>query len=181
MIYRNSDMTDIFIAEYKKIPIAVSTDKNIVKDYMKNNRGLSKNEYTLYKETVDSLYYHTQYENEILCKFHNLYIPSIDISIIEMEYLGISKEFGGLIDQLKYFAFLFNRINDKKILNQFIVLIKSLEKVLNKGKRMRKIEKVHQLNHPVLQCDMNRYFAFVDMYKEYKQMSERYKELCNSD
>lgn len=175
------DTTNIYVGLYKGIPISVSSHKKSVKNYMKDIRQLNKNEYTIEREEVsEDNYFEYLYEDLVLTQFYDLYIPLIDIKIIEMEYKDLSHDFFSYIEKIKYFTFLFNNIDNKEIVDQSIELMKNLD-VYTKGKKFDKLNKIHMLSHPIMSCDMYQYFMFMKNYKDYKDLKKRYKELCDND
>lgn len=172
---------DIFIATYKNQIIAISENKKILKEYMEIIRKLNKNQYNISKENIDSSHYYIKYEDYALTNFYNVYIPNIDIQIIEREYGDIDKELEDLINKLKYFSFIFNRTNNNGLVKDHLSIIKKLEKVNKKPKRLEEINEAHQLNHPILYCDINQYLSFIKMHNDMIDMKKRYKNLCDSD
>jgi len=181
MKIKNDEYGITYIAKYNENIIAISTDKDIIKEYMKNIRKLNKNEYDIEEFEADTSYYYIQYEDYVLTEFYSFFIPLIDIRIIEMEYSSIDKDLTSLLNRLKYFSFLFNRIEDDTTLNHSIELIKDIENISNKNKKMEKLSKAHYLNHPILSCNINQYFNFIKRYKEYQDLEKRYKERCSLD
>lgn len=181
MKIKDSEYNIAYIVKYNENIIAVSTDKDVLKEYMKNIRGLDKSDYELEELETDSSYYYIQYEDCVLTKFFSFFIPLRDIRIIEMEYAGIDKDLESLLNRLKYFSFLFNRIDDKNTCNHSLELIKDIESISNKDKKMNKLNKAHYLNHPILSCNINQYFNFIKKYNEYQDLEKRYKERCLPD
>ena len=181
MKIKDKNYSSAYIARHNKNIIAISINKDMIKDYMENIRGLGKNEYDLDEIEVDNSYYYIEYEDFVLTKFYSFFIPLIDIRIIEMEYSGIDKDLEGLTNRLKYFSFLFNRIEDENALNHSLELLKDIEAIASKNKKMNKLNKAHYLNHPILSCNMNQYNSFIRRYNEYRDLEKRYKERCLTD
>lgn len=171
------DDTKMHIAIFRDIPIAISSHKGVLKNYMKNIRGLRKDEYELSEIIItEDNYYECQYEDLMLVKFYGIYIPSIDIKIIDIEYRDLSQDIENFIDKTKYFAFLFNQSGDSAVVDTTIKLMKELLPYKD-GKKYDKLNRVHMLGHPIMSCDMREYFTFLKNYKESREMIKRYRQL----
>lgn len=181
-IKNDNDIISIYMAYYNEILIAISKDKKFLINYMRYNRCLKDNQYRIEKELINESYLYSKYENYILNEFYNLWIPQIDINIIEMEYNDLINDMSNTINKLKYYVFLINRIEKTKGDTEiFLDAINKLTEYSNKEKVFNKLNKYHMLSHPIIKCNIEDYFKILYRYNEMKSMNEKFRYLCSSD
>ena len=173
----------IYMGYYDKTLLALSKDKELVRDYLIQIRKFKPNEFNIVSQTIEMSYLYITYEDYIINNFYNLSIPLIDIKIIEKEYGELDRELLSTINRLKYLSFLINNIKDtKEELDNIISTIKILENYNKEDtKKNKKINKSHMLSHPILTCNFNEYCQLVSIYKEERQRMQDYKYMCYKD
>ena len=156
--------------------LAISSNKELLINYLTNHRGLKSYEYVIEKDYISDTDLLLKYDNFIITEYNGYCIPNIDQNIIELHSHSIDQELIATIEQLKHIALL--STNVKKIseedVRQMISTIKILSNIKSKPKVLNKLNKQNQINHSILYCDIEEYLLQLRQYNELCEYNSRY-------
>jgi len=166
----------LYIGHFNNNIIAISQHKKVLNHYLTYNREFSMNQIEITESNIDENQLLNFYSEFLLVEFYNIYLTTLDISIIDFEYAGLYDEFQFIINKLKYITFLLNNIKKtKRDITLFISIINKLIIYINTKKIFNKINKIHYMQHPIIKCDYEAYNIMVQRYREHQDMMTRYK------
>lgn len=166
-----------FIGYSDKDPIVlcVSDNKDYIKFYLKNIRGLEKSQYDIREMTLDESSVYSLYEDFILVKYIDEYpIMTIrDIDILNKEVSEniqhIENLYNDLADYHKTLLLIDGLTFDKKLIND---TINTLEKQLTKVKLLRKISIAYINQSDITSTSITRYFKRCGYVEEERELTE---------
>ena len=166
-----------YYTEKRDIVLAVSKKKEILLNYLENHRGLLKYQYKIEKTYLSDTDLIVKYENQTISEYNGYFIPSIDQNIIEIYSNSIDRELIATIDQLTHIAALSSKVKhiSKGELYQIINTIKILKKFKDSSKIMNKMNKIDQINHSILYCNINEYLTEIRRYNDMIDSHRYYK------
>lgn len=172
----NNDIVILYRAYYHNILIAVSINKYILKEYMKNTRNLDSNDFNIEECTIttdDIINLYEQYYLEEYLK--DLYLPRRDCEILDKE---VQNEFDHFVKTLNDMRYYYQRIKYIDIMEkhakQLAETIHNMEEDLTTKKTLKKLRKRIVRSSMVLSSNINEYLSTLKIEKESKELRTEY-------
>eukprot|EP00825_Cyclidium_porcatum_P000468 TRINITY_DN10136_c0_g1_i9.p1 TRINITY_DN10136_c0_g1~~TRINITY_DN10136_c0_g1_i9.p1 ORF type:complete len:165 (+),score=33.40 TRINITY_DN10136_c0_g1_i9:187-681(+) len=120
--------------------------------------------------TNDSIF--LKYEKYLLEDCYGLYIPTIDVDIIDKDYQLYLSTYTNSVEFNKDFLRTIYPLLSKDEYDTMLESIKIMIKFNNKKKLNRKMKEMFYLTHPIFNININEYFELMKRYNEIDQMDK---------
>ena len=166
-----------YIGKLRK-PIAVSDNKELLKEYMEKHRFLKQGEYQI--ERVDNLSEHdvfVMYHDQILTEYEGYYLPSIDTTVIDFYRRSIQTEIYNTIKSLGKVDLLVKEINlvSSEERDTLYQAMRTLTKFIHNKDILEKIEHEDIITNSIIFQDMETYLKTLSEFNEMMEMHMRYE------
>lgn len=169
---------EVYIAYYKDRVIAVSSDKELIHNYMESHRSLDRDQYIIKKEDIPDIDLITKYDDYIITEFHGYHIPNIDQEIISIYSKSIDSELFNTIESLKHIIILSTGVKQlsKKgeEIQSMVNTLKILNKIRNNDKLLKKLNKQENYVCSILYSNIDDYLDGIRRYQDDKMMRNRF-------
>lgn len=168
--------------------LIIGEDKDLVDYYMSIIRKLKDNEYYIdekYSENyiIDNMEINTDidYEKKLAQPFFDMYLPQIDIDILNYdfnEFNNILKDSNKVIKEFLICLIRFIKIPKKNFIIKTIMnacLI--IDKFIEKKKSNNKFKKSYIMSHILWNCDIIEYLNLLKKYDEIESINSKYKSI----
>lgn len=166
-----------YLAYYKKKsePIAISTSRELVKEYMEIHRMVKQRDYEISSTDLRSSEVFSLYPNSLIEQYETWYLPSIDIEMINVNKVELDESVNHTIEGLKDIVLLIQDIkkiptSDKEIILKSMHIINGFRQ---KKKIWNKIVDNYKLSDLIF-MDMDTYLSKRFMYIELKESRQRW-------
>lgn len=164
--------------------LCVSDNKNKIKYYLKDVRGLSKSNYEIKEVVLDFDTAINLYEDYILQDFEEdcLFITNRDIEYINMEIQLIIQQLETSYTQMEIYCNIIKKIPDMKDhLNTLMTSLSLMEKHLTKVKTIRKICNSELKESPVFSKNILEYIKDMGYLQEDRELTEMFYRKVHDD
>ena len=166
----------IYIGYYQNIILAVSPDKKILKQYLKNTRNLSSKEYTITDSYMASENAYILYEDYLLEEYlKDLYLPAKDCNELDEEIECYFEEAVKTLDRMRTYL---HSIEGIDILEKHALQLKetihNMEEDLTTKKVLKKLRKKVIKSSKLLSSDINVYCSTTRKYEEMRELDRMY-------
>lgn len=170
------DLMTIYRGYYQSNLLAVSTDKQILKTYLKETRRLSSNEYYIQKSKMDSDNAYALYDEFMLEEYlKDLYLPARDCSLLDKE---IQDYFNDAVNTLNQMRNYLRSIQGIDILEKHAIQLKetihNMEEDLTTKKVLKRMKKRVIKTSKLLSSDINTYCKTLNYKNELKELDRMY-------
>ena len=164
----------VFVGFHKGKPYAISEEKKLVKRYMEKHRMLTNDEYEIYKFTAgDSLV--CMRGDLVLYDYNGVFITERDIVMCEIFTSDIDHRVKDLYQSLFSFTRLLGQIDDtEKDVKNLVHALKSIQKISDNKKIMNRLSEIDDLENPIIYCNIDEYWIYVQRYEEYLNTKDRW-------
>lgn len=166
--YIEAQSQELYIGYYRNKILCMHQNKEIVKTYLTINRKLMDDEYEIKKETIREIDLCLKYEDYIIVEYNKFYIPNIDTVVIEMDCSNLHKELETTIDRVKDLVFKISHIEKDKANIKILVSAINILTSFNKNKKYKKLYKESTKYHPILYCNIQEYFQYIEYINSYR-------------
>ena len=170
------DIILLYRGYYHSTLLAVSTNKSILKYYLKETRHLNSDDYHIEKSNMDSDNIYALYDDYILEEFSkDLYLPVRDCRILERE---VESYFSNCVNTLNQLREYLRSIQGIDILSKHALQIQdtihNMEDDLTNSKVLKKMRKRVIKTSKVLSTDIQTYCKLMNIKNEELQMDNMY-------
>ena len=167
-----------YVNRYNVKPIAVSDNKELLKEYMENHRYIKRGEY--YIEKVNNLSEHdvfVMYHDQFLVEYEGYYLPSIDTTMIDFYKRSMQAEIYNTIKSLGKIDLLVKEIDlvsdDER--DSLYQAMKTLTHFIRDKEIMEEIEHEDTITNSIIFEDINTYLKDLSCFNEMMDMHRRYE------
>lgn len=164
--------------------LIIGEDKELVDYYMSTIRNLKDNEF--YIEEGYSEYYITNnmgkdidYEKKLAQPFFDMYLPQIDIDILNSDFAEFNnklKDSNLVIKEFLICLIRFIKIPKKEfILKTIMNTCLLIDKFIEKKKFNSKFKKSYIMSHKLWNCSITEYLYILKLYEEYSLLVDKFK------
>ena len=168
----------IYIGYYVKSHqlLCVSTNKQLVINYMENHRGLTSKNYYIEKEKSTETEILLKFDKYVISEYNGYYIPNIDQCIIDIAANTLPENIITTIEQLKEITLLSSNVKQvsKNDFETLVNSIKILNSFIKKSKIINKLNKEYCITHSILFCDIDEYLKKLRIYREMKDFDKSF-------
>ena len=177
------DLVTIYRGYYHSILLAVSTDKQILKSYLKRIRKLTSDEYFIQKSAIDFDNVYALYEDYILEEYlKDLYLPARDCTLLDKEVQAYFNEAVNTLNQMRNYL---RSIQGIDILEKHSLQLKetihSMEEDLTTKKVLKKMQKKVIKTSKLLSSDINEYCRTLNCRNEVAELDRLYLDKLYDD
>lgn len=170
------DLITIYRGYYQSMLLAVSTDKQILKKYLKETRKLSSSDYYIQKTKIDSDNIYALYDDFILEEYlKDLYLPARDCALLDRE---VQDYFNDAVNTLNQMRDYLRSIQGIDMLEKHAIQLKetihNMEEDLTTKKVLKKMKKKVIKTSKLLSFDINIYCSTLKYKNEIKELDEMY-------
>ena len=170
------DHITIYIGYYRNTILAASTDKKILKYYLKETRKLSPNEYTIRDSYMASENVYALYEDYLLEEYlKDLYLPVKDCNELDEEVQDYFDEAVRTLNQMRNYL---HSIEGIDILEKHALQLKetihNMEEDLTTNKALKKMRKKVIKSSKFLSSNIDTYCSATRKYEEIKELNTMY-------
>lgn len=170
------DLITIHRGYYQSMLLAVSTDKQILKKYLKETRKLSSSDYYIQKTKIDSDNIYALYDDFILEEYlKDLYLPARDCALLDRE---VQDYFNDAVNTLNQMRDYLRSIQGIDMLEKHAIQLKetihNMEEDLTTKKVLKKMKKKVIKTSKLLSFDINIYCSTLKYKNEIKELDEMY-------
>ena len=170
------DLITIYRGYYQSMLLAVSTDKQILKKYLKETRKLSSSDYYIQKTKIDSDNIYALYDEFILEEYlKDLYLPARDCALLDRE---VQDYFNDAVNTLNQMRDYLRSIQGIDMLEKHAIQLKetihNMEEDLTTKKVLKKMKKKVIKTSKLLSFDINIYCSTLKYKNEIKELDEMY-------
>lgn len=167
----------IYRGYYRNALLAVTTNKERLKEYLKNVRGLTKDDYYIEESSIDEDEIDKLYPKLFMTEYlKDLYLPQRDIDTLERE---IETEFQHYIDILDGMRYYYNQIQYidymEKRARQLKETIHNMEEDLTTKKTLKKLRKQIIKASPVMSKNIEDYISNNKIDRENQELDRQYR------
>lgn len=160
--------------------VAISLKKSLLVNYMEFHRGLTPEGYEIIKDQILDSTYYTQYEDYELCQFYGYYLPRIDVSYIAEDFANFEGMLQDTVNKMTYLIYLCHRTKGMETVEEegknFLIDLMAETK---KDKKMERMEKAHDLSHPLILMRMDEYLETMKSYKEIQLQKDHLRSIVD--
>ena len=170
------DHITIYIGYYRNTILAVSPDKKILKQYLKETRKLSPNEYAIRDSYMASENVYALYEGYLLEEYlKDLYLPAKDCNELDEEVQDYFDEAVRTLNQMRNYL---HSIEGIDILEKHALQLKetihNMEEDLTTKKVLKKMRKKVVKSSKFLSSNIDTYCSATRKYEEIKELDTMY-------
>lgn len=166
-----------YFAYYKNItePIAISTNLELVKEYMEVHRMVRQKSYNVTQFSLSLPDVMSSYSNSLIENYENWYLPAVDIEMIKMNSISLEESINKTIEGLKDILVLVKDIkkipeSDKNIILKSMQIINDFR---YKKKIWNKLVDSYKLSDLIF-MDMDTYWGKRRMFIDFKESRQRW-------
>lgn len=166
-----------YFAYYKNItePIAISTNLELVKEYMEVHRMVRQKSYNVTQFSLSLPDVMSSYSNSLIENYENWYLPAVDIEMIKMNSISLEESINKTIEGLKDILVLVKDIkkipeSDKNIILKSMQIINDFR---YKKKIWNKLVDSYKLSDLIF-MDMDTYWGKRRMFINFKESRQRW-------
>lgn len=162
---------------YQNTILAVSSNKEFLKSYLKDIRGLDKEDYDIEDSLIDEDDIEKLYSGLVMYEYmKDLYLPQRDIDVLERE---IEKEFLHYIDILDGMRYYYHQIEYidymEKHAKQLKETIHNMEEDLTSKKILKKLRKQIIKSSLVMSKNIDEYMSNDKIDKANRELDQQYR------
>lgn len=167
-----------YVKRFPNKPIAVSDNKNLLKEYMENHRFIKPNHYEI--EIINNLSdqeVFIMYNDQLLVEYNGYYLPSIDTMMIDFYKVSMKTELYNTIKSLSKISLF---VKESKLVYDFekdelYNALRILTKFMKTDKIMDEIEHEALITNSIIFEDVQSYMQDLACFNEMMEMHQRYE------
>lgn len=167
--YNSCDDDSRFVGLYRGSIYAISTEYDLVYDYMTCHRGLSNGEFSIEIREADNLQVMANMQCELV-EYHGLYVADRDVIMSNLFMKDVKTEIRDLEIALIGIAKIIGQGSHEDTqdnIKQILKTFKTLESVRVDKERIEELEKIAELDNKFIYSDMPTYNHLLSQYEFY--------------
>lgn len=167
--YNSCDDDSRFVGLYRGSIYAISTEYDLVYDYMTCHRRLSNGEFSIEIREADNIQVMANMQCELV-EYHGLYVADRDVIMSNLFMKDVKTEIRDIEISLIGLAKLVGQLGEKDShdeVKQFLKTFKYLEGLRVDSERMEELEKIAELDNKFIYSDMSTYNHLLSQYEFY--------------
>lgn len=162
----------IYIAKYMTYNIAISDDKEEVKEYIKKVRKLSKREYTIHSKEIPKSEIITyserpEYISSINTKYYGMNMTNIDWYIIKRDFKTYVDDLITTRDTLKETYLTMSKVVSKEGMDSLRESLTEIENLIEDISNGCDVEIQYYKKHDIHRMSIISYLKYTDIYEGY--------------
>lgn len=166
---RSCDDDSRYVGFYKGAVYAISTEYDLVYDYMTHHRGLSIGEFSIEERDADNLQVLSNMQCELV-EYHGLYVADRDVIMSNLFMKDVKTEIRDIEVSLIGLAKIIGQGSDKEgheDVKMLLKTFKTLESIRVDNDRIEELEQIAELDNKFIYSDMNTYNHLLSQYEFY--------------